>query len=195
MRNYFFYTLILILVLSCHISKPLVGSHLTGIEKEKSLDSSILKSWHRKDIQLDSIPGISIERAYRELIKKKRVKEIIVAVIDTQMDIAHQESKDLIWINDDEIPNNGLDDDTNGYIDDVTGWNFIGNSKGETLRYVGFDYTRIVKAYMKRSNTHKLQDLQADSILSPKIKRALKAYNKKKNQIANDKKQYKQTDR
>lgn len=103
------------------------------VTKEK-LQGEILKQWYIKDIVNDTIPGISLDRAY-EKIGDKTLKKITVAVIDTEMDINHEDLLYRKWINSLEVPNNGLDDDLNGYIDDVNGWNFIGNEKGENLIY------------------------------------------------------------
>jgi len=51
-------------------------------------------------------------------------KEVIIAVIDTGVDYNHPDLADNMWINKGEIPDNGIDDDRNGYVDDVRGWNF-----------------------------------------------------------------------
>jgi subtilisin family serine protease len=56
---------------------------------------------------------------------KNSAKDIIVAVIDSGVDIKHPDLKDNIWVNKGEIPGNGIDDDNNGYVDDINGWNFI----------------------------------------------------------------------
>ncbi len=50
--------------------------------------------------------------------------DVIIAIIDCGIDYTHPDLADNIWINEDEIPDNGLDDDNNGYIDDIRGWNF-----------------------------------------------------------------------
>lgn len=55
-------------------------------------------------------------------------KKIIIAIIDSGVDIKHPDLKDNIWINYNEIPNNGIDDDENGYTDDINGWDFIDNT-------------------------------------------------------------------
>ena len=59
-------------------------------------------------------------------------KDVVVAVIDTGVDLMHIDLRDNIWRNVDEIPGNGIDDDGNGYIDDVNGWNFVANSNNPT---------------------------------------------------------------
>ncbi|MCB9091616.1 MAG: S8 family serine peptidase [Halobacteriovoraceae bacterium] len=73
--------------------------------------------------------GVSADRVYQIYGDYPR-KEIIVAVIDSGVDVNHEDLQGKIWINEDEIPNNGIDDDFNGYVDDVFGWNFIGGKKG-----------------------------------------------------------------
>ncbi|MEN8118839.1 MAG: S8 family serine peptidase [Bacteroidota bacterium] len=79
--------------------------------------------------------GASIEKAYEYIqeqgIEKK--KEIVVAVIEGGVDLQHEDIKNVLWVNEDEIPGNGIDDDKNGYIDDVNGWNFLGNVNGKNL--------------------------------------------------------------
>ena len=82
------------------------------------------------------IPGMSVLKANKELIKNQKGKSVIVAIIDSGVDIEHPYLSPYIWNNSDEIPNNKIDDDNNGYIDDVNGWNFLGESNQENLEYV-----------------------------------------------------------
>jgi subtilisin family serine protease len=101
-------------------------------------------NWHNKDFKTDKIAGTSVEKLYTELIKdKKPKKSIIVAIIDGGVDINHVDLKENIWINKKELAENGIDDDKNGYIDDVNGWNFLGNSKGENIVNAPLEKTRI----------------------------------------------------
>ncbi|MEL6718599.1 MAG: S8 family peptidase, partial [Bacteroidota bacterium] len=72
-------------------------------------------------------------------------RTIIVAVIDSGVDPDHEDLKDVMWVNADEIPNNGLDDDGNGYIDDIHGWNFIGGKGGKNVQYDNLEVTRIYR--------------------------------------------------
>jgi subtilisin family serine protease len=92
--------------------------------------------WSHLDFVSDTIPGMSINRAYNEIIKGKKGKTVIVAVIDSGIDIDHEDLDDVIWVNKNEIPNNGKDDDNNGYIDDVHGWNFLGDAYDEQMEFV-----------------------------------------------------------
>lgn len=100
------------------------------------LDESQKKQWFLLDLFKDKVPGMSVKRAFSELIKDKEGKEVIVAVIDSGIDIEHAALNSNIWVNQKEIPENQIDDDKNGYVDDVNGWNFLGDSQNENLEYV-----------------------------------------------------------
>lgn len=96
-----------------------------------------IKNWYN-----GATPGMNTEKAYSSL-KKKQSTTVVVAVIDSGIDIEHKDLQGKIWTNEDEIPNNGIDDDKNGYIDDVHGWNFLGNPNGENQNYARLEKTRI----------------------------------------------------
>lgn len=115
--------------------------------KAKSLTEFQEKQWQHLDIEKDTIPGISLDRVYKELLKKKKGKDIIVAVLDTKVDIFHEDIKDQIYKNPNEIPNNHKDDDHNGYVDDIHGWNFLGNKDGEDILYQKNEITRFIEQY------------------------------------------------
>ncbi len=106
---------------------PLKVSELTENEKH---------TWGHLDLVKDTIPGMSVDKAYKEIIKTKKGKTVIVAVIDSGIDIDHEDLDGVVWTNKKEVPNNGKDDDKNGYIDDVHGWNFLGDGYNEQLEYV-----------------------------------------------------------
>ncbi len=119
-------------------------------KKQVALTSKELQTWWQKDMATDTIPGISLEKAYQEILsKKKQGKKVIVAVIDTEVDINHEDLKEQIWINPDEIPNNNIDDDGNGYADDMYGWNFIGTDN-ENIIYSNYEVVRILRAYKSK---------------------------------------------
>jgi len=122
---------------------------------EKKIDFSTLreapKDWYLMDENQTQFRGISSELAYRKLLKnKKPKKQVIVAVIDGGVDINHEDLKNDIWTNKDEIPDNNKDDDHNGYVDDVHGWNFIGGPDGKNVHYDTFELTRIYRKLHKR---------------------------------------------
>lgn len=108
-------------------SSPLKVTELTEAEK---------KNWGHLDLERDTVPGMAVDRAYEEIIKGKKGKKVIVAVIDSGIDIDHEDLDDVIWTNKKEVPNNGKDDDNNGYVDDIHGWNFLGDAYDEQLEYV-----------------------------------------------------------
>ena len=118
--------------------------------KKIPLTENELQRWSHLDLEKDSIPGMSVDKAYSELLKDKKGAKIIVAVIDSGVDIDHPDLKGAIWTNPKEIANNKKDDDKNGYVDDIHGWNFLGDSYDETL-----EMTRILKKGDDGSETYK----------------------------------------
>lgn len=118
--------------------------------KSAAIKESDLKRWSHLDIVKDTIPGMSVDKAYSELIKNKKGTKVIVGVVDSGVDIDHEDLKAIIWTNTKEIPGNGIDDDNNGFIDDIHGWNFLGDIGPENL-----ELTRIVKKGDDGSETYK----------------------------------------
>ena len=117
----------------------------TGISYGQYLELSPEKApsnWFNLDFQENGVRGISTERAYREFLNKKTSKQVIVAVIDSGVDIEHEDLKDNVWVNYKEIPNNGIDDDNNGYIDDINGWDFLGGKDGTDIARETMEITR-----------------------------------------------------
>ena len=106
--------------------------------------------WYLKDPQLDNVPGVGANRAYQEILKNLIATPVVVAVIDSGIDTAHVDLKPVLWVNRGEIAGNGLDDDKNGYIDDVHGWNFLGGADGRNVNAETLELTRIVAAGRKR---------------------------------------------
>jgi len=130
---------------ACGTTNPvLISTPVENIDeiplKVTPLTDNQLKNWGQYDLVADTIPGMSINKAYSEIIKNKNGNQVIVAVLDSGVDITHEDLKSVVWINRNEIANNGKDDDNNGYIDDVNGWNFLGDAVKENL-----EYTRIYK--------------------------------------------------
>ena len=101
--------------------------------------------WFHANPATDNINGIATDQTYNTLLKDRPSKTVIVAIIDSGVDIEHEDLKDNIWVNAGEIPSNGIDDDKNGYIDDVNGWNFIGGKNGENVGPDTYEVTRLYK--------------------------------------------------
>ncbi|GAB4127479.1 MAG: S8 family peptidase [Raineya sp.] len=124
---------------------------LQAQQKEKSPEN-----WFNLDPNQDNIRGVSSERTYTELLKGKQGRTIIVAVIDSGVDITHEDLQGKLWKNTKEIPNNRKDDDGNGFIDDVDGWNFIGGKNGKNITQDSYEltreYVRLSKKFGKKPN-------------------------------------------
>jgi cell wall-associated protease len=104
----------------------------------------IPKNWHQLDPATTGYNGISLQKAY-DLIKAKKLKSnrVLVAVIDSGIDTLHEDLKPVLWVNPKEIPGNGIDDDKNGYIDDINGWNFIGGKDGRNVKEDSYEAARV----------------------------------------------------
>ncbi len=102
------------------------------------------KGWHLMDRAKDGFAGISMDKAY-EFVHSKKLKgnTVIVAVIDSGVDTLHEDLKNILWTNPGEIPGNGIDDDHNGYVDDVHGWNFLGGKDGKNVREDSYEGARV----------------------------------------------------
>lgn len=115
-------------------------------------------NWHLLDKTLDGLNGISSEKTYAELLKGKKAKTIVVAILDSGVDYNHEDLKDVMWVNTKEIPGNQIDDDHNGYIDDIHGWNFIGGKDGN----VGNDTYESTRLYAQMK--YKYQNADRDKL-------------------------------
>jgi subtilisin family serine protease len=104
----------------------------------------IPKNWHTQNQDSTGIYGISLDKAYGFINSKKiKSKQVVVAVIDSGIDTLHEDLKSVLWTNSKEIPNNGIDDDKNGYIDDVHGWNFLGGKDGRNVKKDSYEAARV----------------------------------------------------
>lgn len=129
--------------------------------------------------------GMNTEKAYKSL-KKKESKTVVVAIIDSGIDIEHEDLKGKIWVNTKEIPGNGIDDDKNGYIDDIHGWNFLGNVSGENQNYANLEKTRIYKTL--RDKYEKMEPNQ----VADKDKSEYELYKKVRLEVRKDREKYEQ---
>jgi cell wall-associated protease len=115
--------------------------------KKGVLSETELHVWSHMDLQTDSIPGMSIAKAYQFLAGKKG-STVIVAIADSGIDVEHEDLRGVAWVNPNEIAGNNQDDDNNGYIDDIHGWNFLGSKDGKIVNSDQLEMTRIVKKGM-----------------------------------------------
>jgi subtilisin family serine protease len=119
--------------------------------KSVALTDDQMKSWSHMDLATDTVPGMSMVKAY-EFLADKEGEQIIVGVIDSGIDVEHEDLAANTWVNPKEVAGNGIDDDKNGYIDDIKGWNFIGGSDGNVYAEQ-LEITRIVKKGIARFGT------------------------------------------
>lgn len=148
------FSLFLILLLAgCSTSKEAVKPEAAETETPAitAATHSVTEAtndWHLRSPYSSAYYGTEVERAYRELLADKTPKEeVIVAIIDSGTDIEHEDLKGKIWVNEDEIPNNGIDDDNNGYVDDIHGWNFIGGPDSTHVEHDTYEMTRLYAKY------------------------------------------------
>jgi subtilisin family serine protease len=103
-----------------------------------------IDGWQNLDLNQDGVPGTSTERAIAELLAgREAARTVVVAVIDGGVDTTHVDLRDAMWHNPGEMPGNGRDDDGNGYVDDVFGWNFLGGPDGRNVDQDTYELTRL----------------------------------------------------
>jgi len=121
--------------------------------------------WSHGDITADTVVGISLKQAYAFANKHhKKAKVVVVAILDSGVDTAHEDLKNRLWNNPLEIPYNHIDDDGDGYIDDVHGWNFIGGSNGESVNGDTWEVTRLYRKYKKEFAGKTKKEISADKM-------------------------------
>lgn len=116
---------------------------------QTSVKDAVPKDWHLKSKDKDGFHGIGLDQAY-EFVKGKKSKTVIVAVIDSGVDTLHEDLRPVLWKNPKEIPGNGKDDDKNGYVDDIYGWNFIGGKDGRNVKEDSYERDRVYHKYKDR---------------------------------------------
>lgn len=119
---------------------------------------SLKTDWFNLDAVEDSVMGISANLIYQQS-NELDFQTVIVAVIDDGVDVFHEDLEGKIWINADEIPDNGIDDDKNGYVDDIYGWNYLGNPTGENVKFENLEITRLYRSYKKQFEGKNESDL------------------------------------
>jgi cell wall-associated protease len=108
------------------------------------------KDWFHLNKSDGKYQGVSTKQLYQEILKGRVGQQVVVAVIDSGVDYEHEDLDDVMWVNEDEIPNNGKDDDNNGYIDDIHGWNYLGNASGENTAHAKTELMRLFVEYDKQ---------------------------------------------
>lgn len=142
--------------------------------------SEVPRGWHLLDFSQDSFYGISLNKAYTFLRDKKKIsKPVIVAVMDSGVDTTHEDLKNVLWHNPKEIPGNGIDDDGNGYIDDVYGWNFLGGKDGRNVTKAPDERSRIYH-HLKSKFGEKLIDT---TLLTPQDREEYTLWKKASDQL------------
>lgn len=105
------------------------------------------KTWYHKDYATTKVYGVNTENAYKFLESKGlKPKTVVVGVLDSGVEVDHPGLAKNMWKNPNEVPNNGKDDDGNGYVDDIFGWNFLGG-KNADIDVDNMEVTRVVKKY------------------------------------------------
>lgn len=132
------------------------------------------ENWFNLSPDKDSVFGVGSEKSYLELLASKKPDTIIVAVLDCGVDFNHEDLRNIMWTNPNEIPGNGIDDDKNGYIDDLHGWNFIGGKDGKNVEFDNLELTRLYRKLKPLFDTvnpkHLSKSQQKDYKLFLKIK-------------------------
>ncbi|MDZ4810720.1 MAG: S8 family peptidase [Bacteroidota bacterium] len=120
------------------------------------------KGWHMMDKASSGYYGLSVDKAY-DFVKSKKLKSrtVIVAVIDSGIDTTHEDLKSILWKNPKEVAGNGIDDDKNGYVDDIYGWNFLGGQDGRSVEQDSYEAARV---YHKFKSKYSGKEIDANSL-------------------------------
>ena len=128
------------------IAAAFLASFSFAFAQDKMQDND-LKTWYHKDFSTTNVYGVNTDNAYKFLESKGlKPRTIVVGVLDSGVEVDHPGLINNMWKNPNEIPNNGIDDDKNGYVDDIYGWNFIGGKTAD-VDADNLEVTRMVKKY------------------------------------------------
>ena len=145
--------------------------------------NEIPKNWYQLDKATTGYYGISLDKAYAFVkTKKLKSKQVVVAVIDSGIDTLHEDLKPVLWTNPKEIPGNGIDDDHNGYIDDVHGWNFLGGRDGRNVKEDSYEGARVYNTFKAKYG----EDIPDESSVVPEEKAEVAMYKKAKQKIVGE---------
>ena len=140
------------------LSLPNFDAPIKITPKQSVLSEEEEKFWSHADLTKDSIAGMSLEKAY-QFLEGKKPTSVIVAIADSGVDIEHEDLKDVLWMNTKEIKGNNIDDDKNGYVDDIYGWNFLGNASGKMINADQLEITRLVKKRREKFGDKKSEEI------------------------------------
>lgn len=161
----------------------IVAIFLTATAFAQKSKEAIPKNWYQLDKATTGYYGISLDKAYG-FVKTKNLKskQVVVAVIDSGIDTLHEDLKPILWTNPKEIPGNGIDDDNNGYIDDVHGWNFLGGKDGRNVKEDSYEGARVYTALKAKYG----DDIPDESAITPANRAEVAMYKKAKQKIVGD---------
>lgn len=168
----------------------LLGGSIAFGQSSKNTNNTVTNkyyNWYNLNLKKNKVLGIGTDRAYNELLKDLPLTRVVVAVIDGGVDIHHEDLAGKIWVNPKEIPGNNQDDDHNGFIDDVNGWNFIGGADGRNINEEALEVTRLYKKYSAEFaglDTLNLTDAQRQDF--QEFRKVRKTYIEKSNKVFKD---------
>jgi hypothetical protein len=139
-------------------------------------------NWHQLDKTESGYNGISLGKAY-QFVKGKKSQPVLVAVIDSGIDTTHEDLKSVLWHNPKEIPGNGIDDDHNGYVDDIYGWNFIGGKDGRNVKEDSYEAARV---YWKLKGKYGNTVPDPSTAKTSEQKAEMELYSKVKHKVEDD---------
>ncbi|PHQ56527.1 MAG: peptidase S8 [Lutibacter sp.] len=158
-----------------NLAVPTMDTAVSITAKKGKIGEEQFNHWAHADLATDTIPGMSLDKAYKFLEGKTGVT-VIVGVIDSGIDIEHEDLKDVLWTNPNEIAGNKIDDDKNGYVDDVYGWNFLGGNGVAAPEQL--EITRLVAKMNPRFEGKTIDNIREEEKAAFKIYQDyLKAYN------------------
>ncbi len=141
------------------------------------------QNWHLLDKDSTGYYGISLDKAYAFLQSKKlKSRPVLVAVIDSGIDTLHEDLKPVLWKNPKEIPGNMMDDDKNGYVDDIYGWNFLGGKDGRNVKEDSYEAARVYHQLKSKFGTM----VPDESSVKPEEKSELELYRKARAKVVDE---------
>ena len=136
--------------------------YVRGQDTSNLGEEVVPRNWFNLDLEKDGVSGVSVDRAY-ELLGKRKSTTVVVAVLDNGVETVHEDLIGKIWINEKEIEGNDIDDDNNGYVDDIHGWNFIGGKDGN-VKEDTHELTRVYVALKEKYGVLKKREVKKENL-------------------------------